>query len=470
MSAPAPLGERVPSLEQARSAAAAAWEQASKAQERLSPFARMFERERALAGWKPGPLLFASAKDNLCVRGEETTAGSRILAGYRPPMTATALARLQEWGAVLLGHTAMDEFGFGTFGTSGATGSPKNPWDQERVCGGSSAGAACAAAALDSHVAVSESTGGSISCPAAWCGVVGLTPTYGRVSRWGLIDYANSLDKIGVISASPGAAFAALRIMGGPDENDMTSRSPENRMFARRTVERAVVPKELLSGVDRPVREAFEKAVEKVRDAGIRVDTGSFPTANLAVAAYYIIACAEASTNLARYSGVRFGARGERFADHFDRFAGRVRTAGFGQEAKRRIILGTFARMAGYRDRYYARALQARSLISAGLRSLLGLADDTVLLAPTMPVLAPRAAETAKLRPEQVYALDRLTIPPNLAGLPHLSMPCGLAGGLPVGLQAIAPHWGEGLLEDLALRMGPSLGAPRPPAARGGAG
>jgi aspartyl-tRNA(Asn)/glutamyl-tRNA(Gln) amidotransferase subunit A len=307
------------------------------------------------------------------------------------------------------------------------------------------------------------STGGSISCPASWCGVVGVTPTYGRVSRWGLIDYANSLDKIGVIAREPAAAFAALRLISGPDERDMTSQSPANRMFARRKVERAVVPRELLAGVDRPVLERFERCAEAAQDEGIRIDTGSLPSSRLAVAAYYLIACSEASTNLARYTGLRFGARGERFVERSDRFASKVRSAAFGAEAKRRIMLGTFARMAGYRDRFYARALQARAQVSAEMRGLLGLAEDTVLLAPTMPIVAPRAAEAAGTPPERMYALDRLTIPPNLAGLPHASMPCGPAGGLPAGLHVVAPHWGEGLLEDFVMRLAPRLGSPRPP-------
>jgi len=458
------------SREEAEQAASGAWARAAEAQRRVSPFVRIFDEKVEMAGWNPGSLVIASAKDNLCVRGRETTAGSRVLAGYCPPMTATAVARLQQAGAVLIGHTHMDEFGFGTFGSSGASGAPKNPWDPERVCGGSSAGAACATSMLDSHLAIAESTGGSISCPAAWCGVFGLTPTYGRVSRWGLIDYANSLDKIGVMAREPALAFAALRRMSGPDPNDMTSRSPDNRPFSRKRVERAIVPKELLVGVDRPVRDAFEKAVEKVKDSGIRVDAGSFPSARLAVAAYYLIACSEASTNLARYSGLRFGVRGERFVDNMQRFASEVRTASLGPEAKRRIMLGTFARMAGYRDQYYARALQARSAITAGLRGLLGLSEDTVILTPTMPVLPPKASETGSLRPEQVYALDRLTIPANLAGLPHASMPCGLAGGLPVGLQVVAPHWGEGLVEDFAIRMSTAFGTLRPMIAGGDRG
>jgi aspartyl-tRNA(Asn)/glutamyl-tRNA(Gln) amidotransferase subunit A len=316
-------------------------------------------------------------------------------------------------------------------------------------------------------LAVAESTGGSISCPASWCGVFGLTPTYGRVSRWGLIDYANSLDKIGVIARSPALAFAALRHMSGPDPRDPTSAAVENRLFARRPVETAVVLKDLVSGAEAGVRDVFVEALEKVEDAGIRVTQSSLPSSRIAVAAYYIIACAEASTNLARYCGLRFGARGERFVDHYDRFFAEARSSRLGPEAKRRIMLGTFARMAGYREKYYSRALQARAQVTSDLQRSLGLSADTVLLTPTMPLIAPRIAEAAALRPEQMYALDRLTIPPNLAGLPHITIPCGLASGLPVGLQAIAPHWEEGLLEDLAYRLAPAFGDLRAPAAGG---
>ncbi len=388
-----------------------------------------------------------SAKDNLCARDFQARAGSRILQGYRPPFDATPIGRLRERGGLLLGKTNMDEFGFGTFSTNSGYGVPKNPFDLERSCGGSSGGAAATACLLPGHIALGVSTGGSISCPASFCGVVGLTPTYGRVSRWGLIDYGNSLDKVGILSRTVRDLERYLPIISGPDPKDPTSQvQPVLDMGG--DVKSAAVPKEALIGLSSEVAAAFDEAVKELRRNGIVIRAVTMPSLRFAISSYYILATSEASTNLARYCGMRFGAMNEEFDQGFNDFFSETRSEDFGAEAKRRILLGTFSRMVGFRNRYYVKALQVRQLIIQEYRKVFS--EHDVVLTPTMPFVAPRFDEIARMKPLEMYQADFLTVPPNLAGLPHVSLPCSYAGGMPIGMQAVAPHWKEGKLISLA--------------------
>ena len=383
-----------------------------------------------------------SYKDNICVRGMPAQAGSKILDGYVPPFDATVVERL---GGAVLGKTNMDEFGFGTFSANSATGVPRNSFNPEHVAGGSSGGAAVAAALIPEHVAIAESTGGSISCPASFNGVVGLTPTYGRVSRYGLIDYANSLDKIGVISSNSQSAFGTLRKMSGPDTRDSTSMNEKNVPFDKTPVKKVAIVKNLIDDVDESVKKAFWRAVDSMDS--VEFEEIEMPSLKYALASYYVIATAEASTNLARYCGLRYGLHGERMDIEFNEYFTSVRSRGFGKEAKRRIVLGTFVRMAGYRDQYYYKALAVRNKIISDYKRMFKSHD--LLLTPTMPVMAPRFEDAENMKPLDVYMLDALTVPPNLAGLPHISLPAGYEP-MPVGIQFIADHWMEGKLEYIA--------------------
>ncbi|MGD1060030.1 MAG: amidase family protein [Methanomassiliicoccales archaeon] len=389
-----------------------------------------------------------SAKDNLCAKGFQTRAGSRILEGYRPPFDATAITRMRAAGGVLLGKTNMDEFGFGTFSTNSGYEVPLNPFDVERACGGSSGGAAAATSLLDGHVALGVSTGGSISCPAAFCGVLGLTPTYGRVSRYGLVDYANSLDKIGLLARSSADLRRCLRIISGPDPKDPTSCVQTPLRLDGERIVSVAVPEESLENLSPAVKEGFDSALASLRGMGVDVRTVTMPALRFALPAYYILATSEASTNLARYCGMRFGVRGTNVSQHFNDFFSEVRSENFGEEAKRRILLGTYARMVGFRDRYYLKALSVRQSIISEYAKAFEKSD--LVLTPTMPFVAPKFFEIERMRPLEVYQADFLTVPPNLAGLPHLSAPCAYAEEMPIAMQFVAPHWEEGRLLGVA--------------------
>lgn len=389
-----------------------------------------------------------SVKDNICTRGMQTTAGSRILEGYVPPFDATVVEKCRGEGAFIIGKTTQDEFSFGTFNVNTPFGVPRNPHDPERSCGGSSGGAACLTAVADfPHIAIAESTGGSISCPAAFCGVVGLTPTYGRTSRWGLVDYANSLDKIGCIGKTVADVALLLSVMSGPDEYDSTVlRVPEEDFtgYLGDSVEgmRVGVPGEYFPGaLDPEIARIVRDAIKGLEELGASVHEVSLPHTGASLASYYIIAMAEASTNLAKFCGLRYGLHLP-LEGSFDEYFSRVRGRGFSEEAKRRIILGTFARMAGYRDAYYLKALRVRTRVIEDFRRAFKGVD--VLAAPTMPVVAPRFDEIAGMEPIQHYVMDVLTVAPNLAGIPMISVPCGKVDGLPVGLHLMADHLQEG--------------------------
>lgn len=388
-----------------------------------------------------------SVKDNICTAGMQTTAGSLILKDYIPPFNATCVEKVLKEGGFVLGKTAMDEFGFGTFSVNCAYGIPKNPFDTNRTCGGSSGGASCLTAAADfPHIAIAESTGGSISCPAAFTGTVGLTPTYGRVSRWGLIDYANSLDKIGCIGKTVKDVALLLSVISGPDDYDSTVLDLPQEDFTKylKVDVKGVkigVPKEYFENIDEKITKVVWNAIKKLEELGASYNEVSLPHTKYALPAYYIIAMAESSTNLAKFCGMRYGLHLP-LQGNYDEYFSTVRSEGFGEEAKRRIILGTFARMAGFRNAYYLKALKVRTKIIEDFK--LAFKKFDILAAPTMPVVAPRFDEIEKLEPIQQYMMDILTVAPNLAGIPMISVPAGKVNGLPVGLHLIGDHLQEG--------------------------
>ncbi|NOQ56344.1 MAG: Asp-tRNA(Asn)/Glu-tRNA(Gln) amidotransferase subunit GatA [Nanohaloarchaea archaeon] len=394
-----------------------------------------------------------SVKDNICTKGIQSTAGSKILENYIPPFDATPIAHGKKEGGIIIGKTVQDEFGFGTFSTYSAYGIPKNPIDPKRSCGGSSGGAGGFTKAIDMpHIAIGESTGGSISCPAAFCGIVGLTPTYGRVSRYGLIDYANSLDKIGPMAKTVKDTALMLSIISGNDPLDQTSIQKNTEDFTKYTDKdikgmRIGIPKEYFNNIDRDVEKKVRSAIEKLEELGAKTVDITLSTTEYALPAYYIIATVEASTNLAKYSGMRYGAQDE-IKGHYNEYFSAVRGKYLGDEAKRRVILGTYARMAGYRDQYYLKALKVRTKIIEDFKKAFNKVD--VLAAPTMPIIAPQFKDIEKLTPVETYAMDTLTVGPNLAGIPMISIPCGTSKDMPVGLHLLGDHLEEGKIIQVA--------------------
>ena len=370
-----------------------------------------------------------TTKANICVKGFETTAGSRMLKGYVPPFDATAAERMLNSGKFsFLGETNMDEFGFGTFGLNTEVPA-RNAFGKEYVAGGSSSGAAVATAMMKYHVAIAESTGGSIATPAALNGVVGFTPTYGAVSRYGLIDYSNSLDKIGVMARSAEDAKLAFDIIRGRDDRDTTCAVESIKGEGK---ERLYVVKELLEGADPAVRSSFERLLDKL-GSDYEVKELSSEILEKAMAPYYIIAMAEASTNLAKYDGYKYGLQYEEFSKRYNDFFTEAR-ANFGTEAKRRIILGTFIRSESVKDRYYTKALMVRGMIIKEMSRIL---KDGFLISPTLPILTPKVQDAMALSPMQNYLMDVMTIPPNLGGFPHVTFPYDYVDGMPLGAQVI---------------------------------
>lgn len=385
-----------------------------------------------------------SVKDCICVKGIETTAGSKILKGYKPVFNATAVEKAIKEGAIIIGKTSQDEFGFGSFSVNVGVDfeMPRNPFDIERCTGGSSGGSAGVTQMADfPHISIAESTGGSIACPASFCGVAGITPTYGLVSRYGLIDYASSLDKIGAMAKTASECKLMLGVIKGKDPKDATSIEAEERESA---VKKVAIIKEALE-VDEKIKDMVLKALDS---KGIKYDIISLPlTAKYANACYYILATSEASTNLAKFCGFKYGAEFS-LEDTYNAHFTKARSACFGKEAKRRIILGTFARMAGFRDAFYLKAAKVRTMIISEYKQAFSQYD--ALVSPTMPVLAPRFDELSKLTPLQSYMMDVLTVGPNLAGLPHLNINIGFSNRLPVGMMITADHFCEGKLFEMA--------------------
>ena len=388
-----------------------------------------------------------TVKDAICVKGIESKAGSKILKGYKPIFDATVIEKARAEGAIILAKTTQDEFGFGTFATH-TEKVPKNPFDNSRSCGGSSGGAAGFTAFTKTyHLAIGESTGGSIACPASFCGSVGITPTYGVVSRYGLIDYANSLDKIGAIAKNADDAALLLEVIAGFDPKDSTSLQNGFRK-EEVVIKKIAIIKDFFDGCDSEVKKVIQTKINELKKF-YTVEEVTLPlNVKYALSAYYTIATCEASTNLAKLCGLRYGVQGEVQGKHFDEYFSEIRSKEFSEEAKRRIILGTFARMSGYRDAYYLKAMKVRTMLINEFNEAFKKYD--LLLCPTMPVTAPRFDEIEKLTPMQNFAMDLCTVPANLAGLPHVSVNAGFSNSLPVGLMAIAPHLQEKRLYSFA--------------------
>ncbi|SRR5579875_2281865 len=391
-------------------------------------------------------------KDIFCTRGIRTTCASRILENFVPPFDATVIERLRAAGAVFLGKTNMDEFAMGSSTENSAFGPTRNPFDLERVPGGSSGGSAAAVAADECIAALGTDTGGSIRLPAAFCGIVGIKPTYSRVSRYGVIAYASSLDQVGPFTKTVRDAAVMLHALAGVDPRDSTcsARSaPDYTKALTGEVKnlRIGVPREyFVEGMQPEVERAIRAALASYRELGAETVEISLPHTEYAIAAYYLIATAEASANLARYDGVRYGLRVDA-ADHIELY-NRSRDAGFGAEVKRRIMLGTFALSAGYYDAYYLKAQKVRTLIRRDFEQAFEHCD--LIATPTTPATAFKIGERTA-DPLQMYLSDIFTISVNLAGLPGLAMPCGYDDrGLPIGLQLIGPPFGE----EIILRAG----------------
>jgi aspartyl-tRNA(Asn)/glutamyl-tRNA(Gln) amidotransferase subunit A len=407
--------------------------------------------------------LLITVKDNICVKDVESTAGSKILKGYLPRFNATAIQKLADEGAIVLGKTSMDEFGFGSFNTNVGVGfrTPTNPHDNSRVTGGSSGGSAGITAKTNLvHASMAESTGGSIEAPASFCGVVGFCPTYGRVSRYGLISYANSLDKIGPMTKSIEDSALLLDLMCGYDEKDSTSvnETSEFNNFSSfigkpvKGMKIGIVNETFGEGVNEEVKKNVLDAVKNLESKGCKIEKISLPfVQKYSLAVYDLLATAEASTNLACFSGLRYGAEGEMKGQHFDDYFTKIRTENFGEEAKRRIMLGTFARMSGYRAEYYLKATKIRTKIIEEYKKAFKKVD--CLITPTMPITAPKFSEVQKLTPLQNYMLDILTVGPSLAGLPHASIPVSKVKNLPVGMQIISDHFQEGKVIQLGSAL-----------------
>ncbi len=407
-------------------------------------------------------------KDVLATNGIRTTCGSRILEPYVPPYDATSWARLSGAGAVLVGKTNCDEFAMGSSNENSAFGPVRNPWDLERVPGGSSGGSAAAVAAGEVVWALGTDTGGSVRQPASLCGVVGLKPTYGRISRYGLIAFASSLDTVGTFTRTARDAATLLGVLAGHDPRDATSLDAPVEDYTDgldagvRGLRIGVVADALGEGVEPAVRDAVRSSLDRLQVLGAEVGEVALANAGHALSAYYLIAPSEASSNLARYDGVRYGLRAD--GDHADsiQMMFRTRGAGFGPEVKRRIMLGTYALSAGYYEAYYGQAQKVRTLVIRDYAAAFERFD--VLVSPTSPTTAFRIGEKAD-DPFAMYLNDVFTIPANLAGVPAVSVPCGLDGdGLPIGLQLTAPVLGEATLLRAASALEADLGLElRPP-------
>ncbi len=433
--------------------------------------------ERRRRGESLGPLagVPVAVKDVLCVKGTPTTCGSRILERFVPPYDATCVARLRQAGALIMGKTNCDEFAMGSSTEHSAFKPTRNPWDLERVPGGSSGGSAAAVAACEAPMALGTDTGGSIRQPASFTGTVGLKPTYGRVSRFGLVAFASSLDQAGPITRTVQDAALALSAVAGADPRDMTCARAAVPDYAAAAAEgsrgergaegvRVGVPAEYFgAGADPEVETAVRAAVRALEDRGARAVEVSLPTSSYAIATYYVVATAEASSNLARYDGVRYGLRAEAPEGLRDMYH-RTRGAGFGPEVKRRIMLGTYALSAGYYDAYYLKAMKVRTLIRRDFERAFERAD--VLIGPTTPTAAFRFGEKLD-DPLAMYLSDVYTVTANLTGLPGISVPCGFTGArLPIGCQLLARHFDETTLLRAAAALEAALGlAAAPPTA-----
>jgi len=406
-----------------------------------------FITDATVDGDSEGPLAdkTVAIKDNISTAGVRTTCGSAMLADYVPPYNATVVDRVLEAGGTLNGKTNMDEFGMGGTTETSAFGPVENPVDVDHVPGGSSGGSAAAVAAGDADLALGTDTGGSVRNPAAFCGVVGIKPTYGLVSRYGIVAYANSLEQVGPLAATVEDAALLLDVISGPDDRDATTNDGGEGSAYATAADGDVdgltigVITDLIEGADDEVVETFEASLEELEAQGAEITEVSLDSLEHAVQAYYVIAMSEASSNLARFDGVRYGPDGDREGNWNDAFAA-VREEGFGPEVKRRILLGTYALSAGYHDKYYKKAQDARAWVKQDFDE--AFEDVDVLASPTMPVTPPALGDSLD-DPLQLYLMDANTVPVNLANLPAISVPAGDVEGLPVGLQLIGPKFGE---------------------------
>ena len=385
-------------------------------------------------------------KDNICKKGVKTTAASKMLENFVSPYNATVMEKINNENLITLGKTNMDEFAMGSSTETSYFKKTKNPWDLNRVPGGSSGGSAAAVASNMVPWALGSDTGGSIRQPAGFCGVVGLKPTYGLVSRFGLIAFASSLDQIGTFTKDIKDTAILLNVISGHDEKDSTSATVEGKDYTKCLKNdvkglKIAVPKEFFGeGINEEVKDALEKAIEKYKELGAKVEEVSLDIANYALAAYYIIACAEASSNLGRFDGIRYGYRTPNYTNLKDIYVN-SRSEGFGDEVKRRIILGTYVLSSGYYDAYYKKAQKVRTLVKNKFDEIFKNYD--VILTPTSPTTAFKIGEKSD-NPLEMYLSDICTVSVNIAGLPGLSMPCGVdKNGLPIGMQLIGKHFDE---------------------------
>ena len=397
----------------------------------------------------PGKGLLAGVpiaiKECISTKGIETNCSSRILRGYIPPYDAHVIERLKAEGAIIMGKTNMDEFAMGTSTETSSFGPTRNPWDKEYVPGGSSGGSAAVVAGGEAPCALGSDTGGSVRCPASFCGIVGLKPTYGLVSRYGLVAYANSLEQIGPLTHTVEDTALLMDVISGHDRRDSTSAEGERHSYLPGLHDGVAglkigIPREYFGeGVNRDVEKAVWDGIHVLEALGATWQEVSLPHTRYALAAYYVIAMSEASSNLARFDGLRYGLREGEDKDWHTTFSA-IRAQGFGPEVKRRMILGTYALSAGYYGRYYLKALKVRTLIKEDF--LRAFKDVDILASPTMPIPAFKIGERIN-DPLSLYMADVFTVPINLAGVPAISVPCGFSGRLPIGLQLIGPHFGE---------------------------
>ena len=407
----------------------------------------IFVTKATIDGADNGPLAgrTIAIKDNMSTDGVRTTCGSAMLDDYVPPYNATVVDRVLEAGATMVGKANMDEFAMGGTTETSAFGATENPAAAGRVPGGSSGGSAAAVAAGEADLALGSDTGGSVRNPAAFCGVVGIKPTYGLVSRYGIVAYANSLEQVGPLANTVEDAALLLDVISGPDPNDATTNDggadSDYAAAADGDVDGLTVGviTDLIEGADDDVVETFQSSLDDLEAQGAEITEISLDSLEHAVQAYYVIAMSEASSNLARFDGVRYGPATDSEGNWNEQFAA-VREAGFGPEVKRRILLGTYALSAGYHDKYYKKAQDARAWVKQDFDA--AFADVDVLASPTMPVVPPKLGESLD-DPLQLYLMDANTVPVNLANLPAISVPAGDVDGLPVGCQLIGPKFGE---------------------------
>ena len=408
---------------------------------------------------EPGRGFAFSVSDDISAKGFQATAGSKMLEGYRPVFDATAVSRMLGSGGSLVGKTNTDEFGSNAFGVTGL-GIPKNPFGPERVCGGSSGGAACAAALFGGHTALGTSAGGSISSPAAFCGVFGLTPSQGRVSRYGQIDSVSSMGPIGILASDSGTLRRCLPMISGKDDKDPASTAQPALKLGNRKLRSVAVPKGITDGVGDAVRRSFDDSLDVLKGMSVDVDRVDFPNLRYAMPAHYILCVTETALNLARYCGMRCGRQDGDLSMMFDDYFTSARTKYFGDEVKLRITMGTYMTLGENRNKYYLRSLGVRQLVIDGYNDVLKTHD--AVLTPTMPFIAPRLSDIKGTGSAETYSASMFTVPPVFCGLPCLSVPCGYSDGMPVGMQFVSGRWDEDVLISAAEEWGKAFDVKHP--------